>query len=294
MYLENQNNQDSDVYANLIVKYKRALIRYNDQLIKLYNAREVLEDKIYLRYTSTKKKISGTEKSFKYRNAYKKNEDKYVKLSPEKYNEKRPMWEKACEIKCEIEQLEYIIQKLEECFRRNILTPPGQPSLEEIRQSMQCQNRHMQELVKEHERDNYRGYFEKGNVHASGKVFASRAELLIYEEIKNCGLQVIYEYNFVDEKYHVVHRPDFYGFRGNMPYIIEFFGMMETREYRESALGKIKKYAECGFAFEKNMIAFSTKQSNIINMKTVHTVLKNFSVYGIIPENIVEIDVIAS
>ncbi len=291
MFLEEIKKYKGDIYAYYLTRYLSALIEYNELLSAV---EKTTMNEIFIHHTSFSKQTKKGDKKYEYVIPFEQHDGDAKKISRKQYEDRRPTWENYFAIKNRIEELECVINRIEKALRRNILTPPGQPSLEEIRQSMQCQNRHMQELTKEHERDNYRGYFEKGNVHASGKVFASRAELLIYEEIKNCGLQVIYEYNFVDEKYHVVHRPDFYGFRGNMPYIIEFFGMMETREYRESALGKIKKYAECGFTFEKNMIAFSTKQSNIINMKTVHTVLKNFSVYGIIPENIVEIDVIAS
>ena len=59
-------------------------------------------------------------------------------------------------------------------------------------------------------------------LHEDGTKLISRAELLIYECIKKCGLQAIYEYLLVNEKTKTSMRPDFYGYRYAKPFIIEF------------------------------------------------------------------------
>lgn len=65
--------------------------------------------------------------------------------------------------------------------------------------------------------------------------------------------------------------------------------MMNIKEYREKALKKVTDYKECGFELGKNFIALCSEKNGDINMKTIHTVLKNFCVYGSLPKNLIYI-----
>lgn len=294
MYIETTPNYETDVYANLIVQYKSVLIERSKIIDELDKMKILTDNKIYLRNTSTTIFKDNEAKKYKYKIPYQKSQGKYVKLTQDEYKKKRYVWEKGCELLSYLEELDYIIKKIETTISKNILVPHNQPSLQQIKKDTIQQTLQMAELTKTHSMDNYQSPYQKHVCHTNGASFASRAELLIYEEAIRCGLQVLYEYKFLDTNKHIYLRPDFYGIRGNLPYVIEFFGIMDNIEYRENTLKKIQNYTECGFSFNKNLIAFSTKTQIFMNMKTVHTILKDFSVYGITPDAVVSLDSIAS
>ena len=291
--ISNKSDENPDVYADFILKYISAIIELSKYAEDFVVAKDEMERKILLLDTNISRPLSAGTKTYTYKYAYTKNSGgACVRMTNKQYAGRRKKWEMSLSIYMHCNQLEIIINNIEKNLENYIQTPKSQPTLAQIKQLTIKQTQLMKNLYEQHKLTNPRekSPYIHNCMHEDGTQLISRAELLIYECIKKCGLQAIYEYLYTHEKTKTTLRPDFYGYRHTKPFIIEFFGMMNQHDYKERVMKKIIDYKNCGFVLGENLIAFCTEKNGDINMKTIHTVLKNFSVYGSIPKNMLYVD----
>jgi len=291
--ISNKMEENPDVYADLIVKYVSALIELSEYMEEFRISKEEMNNKILLLDTTICRNLPNGPRSYTYKYAYfKGTNNSYIRMTNKEYTGRKNTWEKALSTFLHCRELEVIIETIEKNMEKHIHTPAGQPSIVQIKQLITEQIQYMKNLYNKHKTTSKveASPYIHNCLHEDGTKLISRAELLIYECIKKCGLQAIYEYLLVNEKTKTSMRPDFYGYRYAKPFIIEFFGMMGNADYKEKAIKKLHTYKTCGFELGENLIAFCAEKNADINMKTIHTVLKNFCVYGSLPKKIIYID----
>lgn len=113
---------------------------------------------------------------------------------------------------------------------------------------------------------------------ANGERVRSKSEVMIADCLKHSGVLYRYEYPMNLETFTVY--PDFYclNLRTRKEFVWEHFGMMDSRDYAEKAIRKIKAYQKMGIVLGKNLIVTMESKENPISSKFITGVIEEYLV----------------
>lgn len=104
----------------------------------------------------------------------------------------------------------------------------------------------------------------------------SKSEVIIADTLNRTGIPYRYEYPL--ELNNRTYHPDFLclNLRTRQEFIWEHFGMMDTKEYLENAIGKIKAYNENNFFVGKNLIITMETSTIPINTHQIEQMIEAY------------------